>query len=47
MLYLTGANLLGDTTVANILNHCVGGQLILGKNNNNMEEVVRDRKRMG
>jgi hypothetical protein len=44
MLYLTGANLLCDTIVANILYHCVAGQLILGKNNN-MEEVVRDRGR--
>lgn len=42
MLYLTGANLLGDTIVANISHHYVAGGLILGKNNN-MEEVVRDR----
>ena len=39
MLYLTGANLLGDTIVANILYHCVAGWLILSKNNNKEEEV--------
>jgi hypothetical protein len=43
MLYLSGANLLCDTIVANILYHCVAGRLILDQNNN-MEEVVKDRE---
>jgi hypothetical protein len=37
--------LLGDTIVVNILGCCVAGQLILGKSNDNMEGVARERGR--
>lgn len=42
-LYLTGANLLGDTVVDHTLSHCVAGQMRLGQSNDNMEQVVRER----